>query len=107
MRIGDIYKHKKYCSFVSIDGFLRKFNEDRLSETNPLLICLAPLQLIDDMVSYCPSDLLYGSQEDIEQEYELYKSSDHMNSIEYKELMEEIKEILLKDEEEFHKKFIE
>lgn len=107
MRIGDIYKHKKYNSFVSIDGFLQKFNEERLTETNPLLICMAPLQLIDDMVSYSPSDLLYGSQEDIEKEYELYKSSDHMNHVEYKQVMNEIKDIMEKQDMEFHKRFLE
>lgn len=107
MRIGDIYRHKEYDNFICIHGFLQKFNEPRITDSNPLYICFEPLQIIDDEVAFCPSDLLYGHQEDIEKEYELYKDSDSMNIQNYKQTMAEIKEIMLKDDEEFIKKFLE
>lgn len=97
MRLGDIYKSKTSNSFICIDSFITRIGQDYNEETNPLYIVVNILQIIDNEVAHCPSDNKYGTQEEIEEHYELYLSSDKLTRENYYEEMDKIKELIEQD----------
>lgn len=101
MQIGDIYKSKKGNVFIRIDSFITRLGEKFDRETNPLLIVVNYIQVIDEGVSFCPSDNQYGTQEDIEKDYDLYLSSDKLTPMNYDEEMNKIKQIVEDDYKKF------
>ena len=70
MKLGDIYKNKQDDSIIQIDSFAtpmgRYVNEDSL------IIIFRQIEKHNEFeIGSSPSDNGYGSQEDIEKEYEL------------------------------------
>lgn len=101
MKIGDIYKSKQGNSFISIDSFATRFGQDYDKENNPLYIVIKHLQIIDDSVGTCPSDNEYGTQEEIEEYYELYLPQEKLIPMNYMEEMNKMKELMKIDYETF------
>ena len=68
MQIGDIYKHKETDSLIQIDSFAHYMNKI----DSELIIVFRNIERHNEFEAcYCPSGNGYGSEEDIETEYEL------------------------------------
>lgn len=105
MKLRDIYKHKKYNNFIRISSFATPINKS-LDFKEDLYIIVENLQVIDGNVSSCPSFNMYGTQEDIEQDYELYRDADTITWDTYEEVFDKIKE-MIEDQDRKYKKEIE
>ena len=68
MKLGDVYKHKENNSIIQIDSFathMNKFDEG-------VIIVFRNIEKHNEFeIGSCPSFNGYGSQEEIENEYEL------------------------------------
>ena len=70
MKIGDVYKHKENNSVIQIDSFanpMGRFDEEKM------IIIFRKIEKINQFeIGSCPSFNGYGTQEEIENEYELF-----------------------------------
>lgn len=95
MRIGDIYKHKKYNTFIKIEGFAHHIN---LKHSKNFIIVYSILEEIDGFLGSCPSFMGYAlAQSQIEAKYELYIKSEDMTSKNINEVSEKILKEILQD----------
>ena len=70
MKLGDIYKHKQNNSIIQIDSFATPMG--RYVDKDSLIIVFRQIEKHNEFeIGSSPSDNGYGSQEDIEKEYEL------------------------------------
>jgi hypothetical protein len=70
MRLGDIYKHKENNCIIQIDSFATPMG--RFVEDSSFIIVFKQIVKHNEYeIGSCPSDNGYGSQEEIEKEYEL------------------------------------
>lgn len=78
MKIGDIYKHKDTGHLIQIDSFA-----SHIKSENPFdnIIVFANIAKVAGVYGSCPSFNGYGSQEEIEAEYDLAVS--HENTINF------------------------
>ena len=93
MQIGQIWKSKTGNHFINIDSFITRIGQDYDEVTNPLYVVISNLQMIDYSLSYTPSSNKYGTQEEIEKDYELYLEA-ISNPLEYEKQIAKIEEIL-------------
>ena len=92
MNIGDIYKHNKYNQLITIHGFLRELYNPDLRK--PLLICVAPLQMIENKVGFAPMNLKYATSQFIRENYTLFIPAKDIKQENYTERMNKCAEIL-------------
>lgn len=88
MKLGDIYKHKKNGSIIQIDSFAAHMNT---LEGDVIIV----FRNIEDHgkheIGYCPSFNGYGTQKEIEAEYELALTQEELrNFSEWEEVFEAI-----------------
>ena len=70
MKLGDIYKNKQDDSIIQIDSFATQMG--RYVNEDSLIIIFRQIEKHNEFeIGSSPSDNGYGSQEDIEKEYEL------------------------------------
>ena len=70
MKLGDIYKHKQNNSIIQIDSFATPMG--RFVDKDSFIIVFRQIEKHNEFeIGSSPSDNGYGSQEDIEKEYEL------------------------------------
>ena len=78
MKIGDVYKHKENNSVIQIDSFanpMGRFDEEKM------IIIFRKIEKINQFeIGSCPSFNGYGTQEEIENEYELLVSAEDLRS---------------------------
>lgn len=78
MKLGDIYKHKENNSIIQIDSFatlMGKFTEEKS------IIVFRQIEKHNEFeIGSCPSFNGYGSQEEIETEYELLISQEDLSN---------------------------
>ena len=68
MKLGDIYKHKENKSIIQIDSFASHMGDFLKGH----IIVFAQIEKHNEFeIGHCPSFNGYGSQEEIENEYEL------------------------------------
>lgn len=102
MRLRDVYRHKKYGNFIRISSFASPINKSAKNKED-LYVIVENLQIIDDNVSSCPSFNMYGTVEDIENNYELYRSADTINWDTFWDFNEELKKLIKEQEEKDQK----
>ena len=68
MKLGDIYKHKTNNNLIQIDSFASHINDDNPFKT---IIVFNHISNSMGMYGHCPSFNEYGSQQEIEEQYEL------------------------------------
>ena len=76
MKLGDIYKHKTDNNIIQIDSFANHINDENPFRT---IIVFANISKSMDMYGSCPSFNGYGSQEEIEEKYELLVSQENLS----------------------------
>ena len=76
MKLGDIYKHKENNSIIQIDSFATHMGKF----TDHIIIFRQIEKHNDFEIGSCPSFNGYGSQEEIENEYELLISGDDLKN---------------------------
>ena len=70
MKLGDIYKHKENNSIIQIDSFAKPMG--RYVDEDSLIIVFSQIEKHNEFeIGSNPSNNGYGSQEEIESEYEL------------------------------------
>ena len=74
MKLGDIYKNKENNSIIQIDSFATPMG--RFCEEKPIIV----FQKIDSETGSCPNFNGYGTQEEIEADYELLVSQKELNN---------------------------
>ena len=77
MKLGDVYKHKKNDSIIQIDSFashMGNFSEGHI-------IVFRQIEKHNEFeIGSCPSFNGYGSQEEIENEYELLVPQEELSN---------------------------
>ena len=82
MKLGDVYRHKNSNSIIQIDSFATPMG--RFVEESSFIIIFKKIVKHNEYeIGSCPSDNGYGSQEEIEKEYELLVSQEKLS--EYKD----------------------
>lgn len=77
MKLGDIYKHKQNNSIIQIDSFATPMG--RFVDKDSFIIVFRQIEKHNEFeIGSSPSDNGYGSQEDIEKEYELLVSQENL-----------------------------
>lgn len=69
MKLGDIYKHKTNNELIQIESFANHINDANPFKT---IIVFNYIQECGGLYGHCPSFNGYGSQEEIEEQYELF-----------------------------------
>lgn len=69
MKIGDIYKHKENNSIIQIDSFATPMG--KIGEGDSVIVFRQIERHNEFEIGSCPSFNGYGTQEEIEEEYEL------------------------------------
>ena len=78
MKLGDIYKHKENNSLIQIDSFATPMG--RFGEGESVIIFRQIEKHNEFEIGSCPSFNGYGSQEEIESEYELLVSQEELSN---------------------------
>ena len=78
MKLGDIYKHKENNSIIQIDSFATPMG--RFGEGKSIIVFRQIEKHNEFEIGSCPSFNGYGSQEEIENEYELLVSQEELNN---------------------------
>lgn len=77
MKLNDVYKHKENKSIIQIDSFATPMG--RIGEGN-LIIVFRHIEKHNEFeIGSCPSFNGYGTQEEIEKEYELLVSQKNLD----------------------------
>lgn len=77
MKLGDIYKHKEDKSIIQIDSFASHMGNFE----NDYIIVYRQIEKHNEFeIGSCPSFNGYGSQEEIESEYELLVSQEELEN---------------------------
>lgn len=78
MKLGDIYKHKKSNDIIQIDSFAHPIVK-KDTDKNFVIVFR---NIVEDAfgIGSCPSFNGYGSQEEIEAEYELLVSQEELSN---------------------------
>lgn len=89
MKLGDIYKHKQNNSIIQIDSFASHMGD--LSEGH--IIVFRQIEKHNEFeIGSCPSFNGYGSQEEIENEYELLVLQEELSKYsDWNEILELVK----------------
>ena len=74
MKLGDIYKNKENDSIIQIDSFATPMG--RFCEEKTIIV----FRKIENETGSCPSFNGYGTQEEIEAEYELLVPQKELNN---------------------------
>ena len=74
MKLGDIYKNKENNSIIQIDSFATPMG--RFCEEKPIIV----FRKIESEIGSCSSFNGYGTQEEIEAEYELLVPQKELNN---------------------------
>ena len=74
MKLGDIYKNKENNSIIQIDSFATPMG--RFCEEKPIIV----FRKIESETGSCPNFNGYGTQEEIEADYELLVSQKELNN---------------------------
>ena len=87
MKIGDVYKHKENNSIIQIDSFATPMG--RFLEEESIIVFRQIEKHNEFEIGSCPSFNGYGSQEEIENEYELLVAQEDLsNYSDWKEIFE-------------------
>ena len=78
MKLGDIYKHKENNSIIQIDSFATPMG--RFGEEKRIIVFCQIEKHNEFEIGSCPSFNGYGSQEEIENEYELLVSQEDLSN---------------------------
>ena len=78
MKLGDIYKHKENNSIIQIDSFATPMG--RFGEGKNIIVFRQIEKHNEFEIGSCPSFNGYGSQEEIENEYELLVSQEDLSN---------------------------
>ena len=78
MKLGDIYKHKENNSIIQIDSFATPMG--RFGEVKSIIVFRQIEKHNEFEIGSCPSFNGYGSQEEIENEYELLVSQEDLSN---------------------------
>lgn len=82
MKLGDVYRHKENNSIIQIDSFANPMGY--FVRKDKLIIVFRQIVKHNEYeIGSCPSDNGYGSQEEIEKEYELLVPQEKLS--EYKD----------------------
>ena len=82
MKLGDVYRHRDNNSIIQIDSFATPMG--RFVDDNSFIIVFKQIVKHNKYeIGSCPSDNGYGSQEEIEKEYELLVPQEKLS--EYKD----------------------
>jgi len=73
MKLQDVYKHKKNNNIIQIDSFA-----SRMNGTEEVIIVFNNLKYMIGDIGFCPSFNGFGTQEEIENEYELIVSQEEL-----------------------------
>ena len=74
MKLGDIYKNKENNSIIQIDSFATPMG--RFCEEKTIIV----FRKIESEIGSCPSFNGYGTQKEIETEYELLISQENLSN---------------------------
>ena len=74
MKLGDIYKNKENNSIIQIDSFATPMG--RFCEEKPIIV----FRKIESEIGSCPNFNGYGTQEEIEADYELLVPQKELNN---------------------------
>lgn len=87
MKLGDVYKHKKDNSIIQIDSFATPMGKFLEEES---VVVFRQIEKHNEFeIGSCPSFNGYGSQEEIENEYELLVSQEDLkNYSDWNEILE-------------------
>ena len=100
MKIGDIYKHKENNSIIQIDSFATPMG--KIGEGDSVIVFRQIERHNEFEIGSCPSFNGYGTQEEIEEEYELLVPQEKL--CEYKDWNEIFKLLEWVDESKVLKK---
>lgn len=78
MKLGDIYKHKENNSIIQIDSFATPMG--RFGKGKSIIVFRQIEKHNEFEIGSCPSFNGYGSQEEIENEYELLVSQEDLSN---------------------------
>ena len=81
MKLGDVYRHKENKSIIQIDSFATPMG--RLGEGDFIIVFRQIEKHNEYEIGSCPSFNEYGSQKEIEKEYELLVPQEKLS--EYKD----------------------
>ena len=77
MKLGDVYRHKKNMTIIQIDCFASHMGE----LTNEAIIVFRHIEKINELeYCSCPSFNGFGTQEEIEKEYDLLVSQEDLKN---------------------------
>lgn len=78
MRLYDVYKHKKNNDIIQIDSFVTRMND--FGREKELMIVFRNIEKHNEFeIGSSPSSNGYGTQKEIEEEYELLVSADDLD----------------------------
>lgn len=78
MKLYDIYKHKEENELIQINSFATRMNSHK-----ELIIVFSRMEKHNDYeIGHCPSFNGYGTQEEIEKEYELFIKQEDLDKYE-------------------------
>lgn len=86
MQLGDIYINKKDNSIIQIDSFATHMGKFQ----KPVIIIFRHLEANTDDIWSCPSFNGYGSQTEIESEYDLLIPYEKLNETTWEEALKSI-----------------
>ena len=78
MKLGDVYKHKDNNSIIQIDSFATPMG--RFLEEESIIVFRQIEKHNEFEIGSCPSFNGYGSQEEIENEYELLVAQEDLSN---------------------------
>ena len=78
MKLGDVYKHKEDNSIIQIDSFATPMG--RFLEEESIIVFRQIEKHNEFEIGSCPSFNGYGSQEEIENEYELLVAQEDLSN---------------------------
>jgi len=79
MQLGDIYKHKKNKDIIQINSFATRISS--VSNTDMIVVC-ANISNCGGEWGYLPSFNSYGTQEEIEELYDLFVPAEDLKNYE-------------------------
>lgn len=77
MKLGDVYRHKTNNSIIQIDSFATRMG--KIGEGDSIIIFRQIEKHNEFEIGSCPSFNGYGTQEEIEKDYELLVPQDKLN----------------------------
>lgn len=77
MKLGDVYKHRKNNSIIQIDSFATRIG--KIGKEDFIIVFRQIKKHNEFEIGSCPSFNEYGTQEEIEKEYDLLVSQDKLS----------------------------